>query len=64
MITIALSSKKGKVSIILIISPGKEWEVSKNKKSNFRFNYSKNLCGCSPLYNFHLFFNSGNSFVL
>ena len=39
--------------------------MSKNKKSNFIFNLSKNLCGCFPVNNFHLllFVNSGKYFL-
>ena len=41
--TIALSFKNGKASIIFINSPGDRWTVSKNKKSNLIFNFSKYL---------------------
>ena len=57
--TMALSFKNGKASIIFIISPGDRWTVSKNKKSNLIFNFSKNLWGCSPVNNCQLFANSG-----
>ena len=51
-----ISFKNCKVSIKFSISPGAEWAVSKNTKSNFIFNLIKNLCSN---YHFQFFANPG-----
>ena len=48
-----------KISIKFKNSPGVIWAVSKNTKSNFIFNCSKNICGNSPVNKRQFLVNSG-----